>query len=218
MKQNLAEAIEQLYAVFAECPKPPGIDACPCCLDEEEVQGLLSKPLRSLTAQELSSYAASVFLTVGGEDDFRYFLPRILELSATNEFLYPDPEIVLGKLRHARWNEWRAEERQALDGFFDAVLTDKIAEFGDEIDTWLCAIAQCVADLSPYLDRVAGRPEILVGFYEVHSRHLPKGKLSNPFWHDVPDQGHQVVEWFRSESIRRIIDDHYVKAERNTGG
>jgi hypothetical protein len=81
---QLRKTIDAVYAAFASVPKPLRIDGCACCVDENEVTVLLTKPLREISPSALSSYASSVFLTVGDKQDFRYFLPRILEISVSD--------------------------------------------------------------------------------------------------------------------------------------
>lgn len=89
----LPQTIDALYAAFAAVRRPTGIVGCPCCIEDKQIAVLLSRPLRELSAEELSSYASSVFLTVGDEEEFRYFVPRILEISATDPGWWPDPEV-----------------------------------------------------------------------------------------------------------------------------
>ena len=100
------DTVEQLYAVFGNVPVPRQIDACPCCLLDTEVAVLLTTPLRDLTPEQLTSYASSVTMTVGSVDDFRYFLPRILEIVATERSWWPDVEVVFGILHRAKWQQW----------------------------------------------------------------------------------------------------------------
>jgi hypothetical protein len=42
-----------------------------------EICTLLTRNLASITPEEISAYAAKVFLTVGAEADFHYFLPAL---------------------------------------------------------------------------------------------------------------------------------------------
>ena len=63
---TLSQAIEQLYAAFADVPKPRAIVGCPCCLDNKDIDTLLATPLREIGPRDLSPYASSAFLTVGG--------------------------------------------------------------------------------------------------------------------------------------------------------
>ena len=62
---TLSQAIEQLYAAFADVPKPRAIVGCPCCLDNKDIDTLLATPLREIGPRDLSPYASSAFLTVG---------------------------------------------------------------------------------------------------------------------------------------------------------
>jgi hypothetical protein len=139
------ESIQRLYRLLSKYEKPNDFPACACCISEEAKAVLLSRRLNVLTEAELGEYAADVFLTVGGVEDFKYFLPRILELSVREELYWPDPEIVLGKLKLADWAEWPEDERAAvlevLQDKFDALIADPDAH-GQDIDQWLCALGQ----------------------------------------------------------------------------
>ena len=90
---TLSDAIEALYQAFAVMPKPKHIDGCPCCIDRKETGVLLGKALRTITPEEMASYASSAFLTVGEVADYLYFLPRIIEITATEPSWWPDPEV-----------------------------------------------------------------------------------------------------------------------------
>ncbi|MGH9628063.1 MAG: hypothetical protein ACRD7E_06950 [Bryobacteraceae bacterium] len=53
--------------------------------------------------------------TMGGVDDFLYFLPRILELLPDDDFVaYIDREVVFDKLRYGKWETWPADEQAAM--------------------------------------------------------------------------------------------------------
>jgi hypothetical protein len=81
MKINVTEALDSVYQTFSVKKPPRTIAACYCCIGQSEVDELLKTPLRRITSSQMSGYASSVFLTSGSELDFRYFLPRILEIS-----------------------------------------------------------------------------------------------------------------------------------------
>ena len=105
------EAIPSVYDAFAGYRKPADFPACQCCLSDEQKRILLRQSLMDLSADELMSYAADAFLTVGSVPDFKYFLPRILDLSINEQFTWPDPQVVLRKLRLADWDDWPESER-----------------------------------------------------------------------------------------------------------
>jgi len=201
-------AIDGLYDTFGRYPVPERIEACPCCLDEAEIILLLSGPLRELGGAALVSYTANVFLTVGDVADFRYLLPRILEVCAENGG-WPDPEIVLGKFPLAGWTEWPAPERAAVREYCDAVFTHLLAtdETGADLDSWLCALARGGLDLEPYLKLLQEKKPAFLAWYHASGRALPEGRLSNPFWTDVPEMERRLRIWLETAEVQSLLAD-----------
>lgn len=78
---------------------------------------LRSKPLRLLKSAELQRYVFKAMTTWGTLNDFKYYLPRILELFFSGQ---SDLElsIILDKLNYGRWREWPDIERQTIRGLF----------------------------------------------------------------------------------------------------
>ncbi|MEM7591281.1 MAG: hypothetical protein AAF383_07150 [Cyanobacteria bacterium P01_A01_bin.83] len=219
LQYNLKDGIEELYRAFADVPKPHFVDGCSCCIGRKEISVLLSKPVRKISAGELASYAASVFLTVGNETDFQYFLPRIFELSVTEKGWYPCPEVVLGKLKFVQWQEWSKLKTTAIESFLELAFVNFVLQpeknpdslfFGDEPDTWLCAIAISGAKIETLLKRIQTNGKALVTLYELNSETLIKGKLFNGFWHDLPDSQRIILKWFQSEEIMQLINQQYL--------
>ncbi len=122
---ELPRAINSLYTTFAGVPRPRHIDGCDCCIDKKDIPNLLATPLRELTPNQLSSYASSVFLTVGSEADFRYFLPRILEIAVTQEGWWPDWEVIGRSLTNGHWLEWATPEKAAIIAVLDAKFAER---------------------------------------------------------------------------------------------
>jgi hypothetical protein len=148
------QAIESIYEAFANYRKPGDFPACECCISNGEKKLLLDRKLRKLTSDELGNYAADVFLTVGSLADFKYFLPRMMEFSVKEEFSWPTPEVMLGKLKLADWHDWPEIERapvlSLLEEKFARLPQDANTE-GEDIDQWICALGRCVTDITPYL-------------------------------------------------------------------
>lgn len=202
---TLAEAIESLYVAFADQPQPRAIEGCRHCLDDNEIRALLASPLRSISAKQLTPYASSVFLTLGCAADFLYFLPRILEIVATDPSWYPEPEIVGRAIEQAEPKRWPARRRAALASFAETVVQ---AAIDDEdmnwLDSWLCAIARMGLDIAPYLKQVEQSKAAVLGYFALNAKALPEGRLANGFW-ELPNPGHDaIVEWFCSDSISAI--------------
>jgi hypothetical protein len=159
---RILAALEAVYRTF-EMPVPSTIEGCPCCIDTRGVDVLLTTPLRELTGQALRRYVSGVFYTVGSEQDFRYFLPRILDISVNDPGNANDPEIVLGKLGLANWRSWSSGEKRAIEEFVDAwferALSQDLAEaddgwVGHEAESVLCGTARAGFPLDRWLDRL----------------------------------------------------------------
>src|SRR5438128_364366 len=62
--------------------------------------------------------------TWGDEEDFKHFLPRILELWSEDEgFLLNGADQLWSKLESANWREWPENEKQALKNVLDVFMT-----------------------------------------------------------------------------------------------
>ncbi len=202
---TLAAAIDRLYEVFANQPKPRVIEGCRHCLDDDEIRVLLSCPLRSVPSKELTSYASSVFLTLGCAADFLYFLPRILEVVALDCSWYPTAEIVGRAIANAEPLQWPASRLTALREFTECVVQAAIeATDIEQLDAWLCAIARMGLDVSPYLKQMEQSRDAVLGYFASNSKTLPEGRLVNAYW-ELPNTGHDaIVEWFYSDPIWAI--------------
>lgn len=207
---DLAAALSAVYATFA-APKPARIVGCPCCLDRKGVCTLLAKRLRDLTADELSPYAASVFLTAGEVEDFRYFLPRLLELSITEPDWWPSEEVLLSRLSLAAWRNWPKAEQAVIEwllqAWFGAALSDG-SDAGERIDALVCGIARAGIETAPYLQHLLEPANLsaLLGFHEANAQALAKkGRLRNPFWGDCPESAGAVIGFLRRQDVQAAI-------------
>jgi hypothetical protein len=207
---NIQDTIEQLYRAFAKNPRPRHIEGCPCCIDKKEISILLAKSLRAITPQELASYASSAFLTVGAVADYLYFLPRILEITATDSSWWPYPEVTGRAIRSANPDLWTDAQRSALNQYLEAVI-GSVIEFGDyhSLDGWMCAIARMGFGVRQYLRQIAKSPAAVLAYFKENVGSLPQNKLSNAFW-ELPCPAHDaIVNWFFSPEIMKISFDAY---------
>jgi hypothetical protein len=152
---ELQGAITNAYEVFAHYSLGGTIEVCRydvCVLSQAERE-LIETPLREIPRALLAEYTSSAPGYAEGKiaNDFRYLLPRYLELIANDEFPTLNLESeTLSRLGSANYrNLWPQAEVTAVDRFFDAwlvaTLTAPIALRRQKWDVALCGTA--IADV-----------------------------------------------------------------------
>lgn len=188
---RVREAVEAVYRVFY-APPPPAIEGCPCCISTRSNDILLTTPLRQITGQTLWRYVSGAFLTIGDKQDFRYLLPRILDISVFDPGNANDAEIVLGKLSLAGWRSWTSDEQGAIESFIDAwfekALESDLAAADEgwistEAESVLCGASRAGISLRPWLIRLSA-PDAAPVLAKMQE-HFP-GDMS-AFWEDAPE-------------------------------
>lgn len=204
------EAVEAIYKAFA-LPTPSVIEGCPCCISSRGVDVLLTTPLRNLSGQVLWRYVSGAFLTVGSEQDFRYLLPRILDISVNDSANANDPEIVLGKLRLANWRSWSAAEQEAIEAFLDAWFECALARdlasaddgwIGTEAESILCGLARAELPLARWLLRLRDSQAAPV---LANLRERFPGQLS-AFWEDAPGGFRELAAFLSQKRLRSAFN------------
>lgn len=149
----LQEAVAALYEVFAGNPLRDWTDPCPHCHTADDEQLLHRAPLRELTAEDLQRYATDSLMLWGDLGDLKHFLPRILEVVATEGFDFPDVEIVYGHLAYGSFATWPAHERTAVRDLAMAHWRMALAEGVHlaHFEPVLAGIMLIEDDLTPYL-------------------------------------------------------------------
>lgn len=202
----MTDAIDLLYTTFARVPRPRSIESCPHCSAIKMPS--LEVPVRDLPAEELRQYGGKVLFTVGHVADYKYFLPRLLEIAWTGEWGYRDLESTIGRLRHAGWTTWPAGEQAAVRGFLHFIWTRMLAADPEELDAGevLAAIAGAEDDLGPYLAELATSPAQVEHLITDGTR-IKRGVrvLTGGWWGQRPDQAAQVLAWLAgaAETTRR---------------
>jgi hypothetical protein len=118
MPPDLAAAIDTVYKAFAKyrCVelKSSGAECVSDNLASELTEKLCSSPLRALRADDLLDYYYIAVEHVGTVEDLRYFLPRILELIASDPGGYLNPRLLPNVLTRAQPGGMADAERSAL--------------------------------------------------------------------------------------------------------
>jgi len=112
---ELGRAIDRLYEAFESYPLKERIDCCPHCELDAAERRLHIRPLRELTWPDLGIFSFKALTSFGDADDFRHFLPRLLELYVLDHAGAPYTLFMLfEKLNAAKWTNWPADEVAAI--------------------------------------------------------------------------------------------------------
>ncbi len=207
---ELKTSIEQLYRVFANYPLAQVVEGCSCCVEVKDHLALRTAPLRDLPAENLTHYASHALTTWGTEEDFKHFLPRILELVSAGAIMY-DAEIIIGKLGYANWLKWPEEEQLAVKGFLMSVWKELLMKETHPLEAsdWICCVGIIGEDLQPYLELwVEARSKVAYGrlLEAVQDGWI----LQNAFWDDVTSGPQQVRAWLEArETAGRLMEIYY---------
>ncbi len=155
MSDNLKKSIEKLYLVFALYQGLSKLEGS-SLYENIEVwkKQMRSKKLRELTDEDLALFAGKVLLTWGDENDYRYYLPRILELTAELKTPY-DIWTLYSRLEDASWKTWEIDEQNAINDFtrelWNSILNDPSEHASWEFKDYFHAITNFYPDFSDIL-------------------------------------------------------------------
>jgi hypothetical protein len=222
---RLAGEIEALYEVFGRVPRPLRVEGCTHCVARDEDRPLLAGPVRELDPDVLQRYATEALLLWGDVPEFRYFLPRLLELGAEDGFTFgfPDPEIVFGKLGLARWTEWDDDERAVVRAFLTRWWETTVVDDDPwpRAGTVLCGLGRTGVDLIPFLEKwelleSAGAIFNLHEFVMQEMTWPASGpKLRNPFWEKESAAYGQVVAWLTGGRALAAVERAFLAESRD---
>ena len=154
---TLQTAIERVYAAFADVPCPTRLHASPVQDADAIFSALTAAPLRQLDAEHLTDYASSALTTIGNQDDYRHFLPRLLELAVRDASVFgTEPQVIAHKLVYGAWTSWAPAERDAVTRLFGVATTAAIEwppYHCHNAEDWLCGLAQLGIAPDPWLAR-----------------------------------------------------------------
>lgn len=220
--RHLQQRIDEAYEAFSGYLRPVSVHASPERNPAEILEDLTSAPLRELGEKALGPYSSRAMTTAGDLEDYKHFLPRILELSLTNGGQPGlEPELVSSKLDHAAWRRWPVAEQAAIENFFMAAWAKARLLHPDAEDAsrWLCGIALLGLDLEGALDgwleSMTPASALQLAKFLMEQQDLPKG---TGFWEEVDiTRRRLVVDWLCSDAVQiAFIEavDHVAESDR----
>lgn len=224
-EDELKISIKALYHTFASYRLKPHMEACPCCVYDNDKKLVHSKSLTKLTIDDLEKYAFKALTTWGDEKDFKHFLPRLFELQAFHPIHLVEPEILFSKLEYANWRKWPDIEQKAIEDYFDTLWKFILIALEPNpytySDDYLCGIGQAVDDLNPFLSdwqatSSPGAVRNLIEFINQNADRLTKEhKLANTFWDKRETQMIQVRDWLLNPLTHEVLlKNEVIQADR----
>ncbi len=206
LRQPLSnDAVAGLYAVFGDGPLGRPLIGCECCSDPKRLDRLAETPVRQLLPDDLQDYQYGAMSTVGDEEDFKHFLPRLFEL-VIQEPDSLEPELLGVKLSAARWKDWpdrqQAAVSAALETLWQGLLLKEYDDFA--VDSIFCGLALARMDVLALLQAWARTSSSvakvnLERFKERNRASLKnRRRLANAFWDESPAQEVLVADWLRA--------------------
>lgn len=139
-------ALESLYVTFQRY-QGTHLEGCPHCVSFEDSAALRRAPLRALGG-ELHRYLFKAMTTWGTTEDFKHFLPRLLQLYAYSS----DGWLLCDKLAYGSWRSWPEPEQKAVEGYLLAVWREKLMAYDHPLpgDALLDTMLTLELDIAPY--------------------------------------------------------------------
>ncbi len=222
LTDDLSESIQDLYEVFDRYPVRRNMPHCECCVTSEDIDLICSKPLRELAAADLGKYAEKAITTWGDVEDWKHFLPRLMELIATEGLVHwANPETVFSRFREGKWEGWDPVERHAVGFYFVSLWRFVLSRYrviplmetplAVTANDYLCAIAQATDDLSPYLrmwraDRSITALRHLADFVVDTLDQVMKDGTLGPWWRGRAAET-QVKEWLSDPATTQRLEE-----------
>lgn len=217
-REPIDDAVDSLYSTFARYRLGDDFIGCDDYVRPGDSERLAERPLRDLTYEELERYARKAMTTWGTTGHFKYFLPRLLELTIEHRDDFLDLAVVFGKLSYARWGDWPPREQRAVRDFLDRYWEYQLAQplagaSSDAINTVLCAIANACPSVQPHLDawvqtKSDRARQHLAAFVLLNSDTLlRKGRLFNAFWQPAPHAHGEVIRWLQADATLDYLEN-----------
>jgi hypothetical protein len=126
----MKESIENLYSAFSKYHIEANFRerCCDCCVSNKDIKQLLSKPLKKLEEDDLRWFMSKAITTFGNINDYKHFLPRILELMLNRNSEFIEDFIIYEKLNYSNWKTWDITEVDAIINYLISLWLNKIED------------------------------------------------------------------------------------------
>ena len=207
----LQNALDAAYAIFARYPRPTSLEAAPTRDGRAILKTLSAAPLRNLTSEQIGPYSGWAMTTVGTVDDYKHFLPRIMEQAVrAPEWMGTEPAILGERLRYANWRSWRPKEQTAVTQIFARAWQQASRSHPDDGDAedWLCGLGVLGEDLTQPLQEWLSPPSPNAVLQVANLMMMNKEEQAAPtgIWTYVDEaERRKVWTWLSRENVRNAL-------------
>jgi hypothetical protein len=208
--RHLRRLLDIAYEAFGRYRRPRVLDASPLRDPEKLLKQLTAKPLRLLDVEDVQEYASAALTTVGTAEDYKHFLPRLLELAMQSGVV--EPPIIASKLKEAEWRTWPEHEQQPVEEIFVYACVDAFNQHTDEClaDGWLVSLALLNMNLGQLQAEVATSDNdhcaLQLAYLLLSNMIFASEPSERAYWMGVRDETLQETRsWLLSETTRMLL-------------
>jgi len=205
--------INKLYQVFNKYTVLGNLRdrSCDCCVTDNEIRELLSKPLKELSADEIGHFMRSATTTFGNVTDYKHFLPRILELLLDQKTDLVFDFMCFEKLNYSEWETWPLEEQKALDDYFVCFWKEVIFN-ESSADNQIEGVFQLI---SKYGNKITALEIWLEATTQKSTVFLVDAYLYNTYSRLFENDFDTITKWLTSKPVLQKIETAFFKEQNN---
>ncbi|MBO9698735.1 MAG: hypothetical protein J7604_00930 [Sporocytophaga sp.] len=118
MTKELKDIVSNSYRIFKRYKATIPLDACTaCCLTKNQESELVTLSVHDIPFKLLYDYNTAAKTEKPSIEEFKHFLPRLLELTSELKFLHHSAELVLSQFQYYDKSEWTYEENELIKNF-----------------------------------------------------------------------------------------------------
>ncbi|MFL5743225.1 MAG: hypothetical protein ACJ751_01070, partial [Niastella sp.] len=175
-----------------------------------------SKPLKHLSADDLREFTGRAITTWGEVNDYKHFLPRILELTASYDGSH-DFSRIFDKLEYGKWETWDKDEKDVIQEymlvFWKEILKDSTKNTEDFFVEYFYVCARFYSNFSE-----------LLSIWEINTSKAATKHLADFIFYESPfifshkNNNHELKNWLLSDKIiHRLEAAFYQYAQEPLG-
>jgi hypothetical protein len=128
METQLEIIVQRLYKIFQPYKLRKNFRER-CCFEvihPDDIKMLYTEPLHMLSVKDIEEYLCGAMRDLGNVEDFKYFLPRILDLIQHTDNYLEEYLLTNKVLELAAWKRWKTTEIKAIENYFIAVWKNRV--------------------------------------------------------------------------------------------